>query len=859
MPKLNQFQSWLAGGAVILAVFLAFIFYQTNKPAPVAPEQINSAETQSTENPATENSEEPDEDEWGLVEGVWTRLRDRTRPIITLIGESSLNVNVNSTYTDAGATATDNVDGDITNKITVSGSVNTATAGTYRLRFNVRDEAGNSARTVTRTVIVVGSTTPPPDPNPEPPTTGDTTKPVITLTGEAIVNVSLNSTYTDAGATAVDDTDGNITANIIVTGNVNTSVAGVYTLNFNVKDAAGNSATQVTRTVNVQNSNASNRLLWGAYAGDSPASLTDFETLVQKPVDIQAIFTGWGSSGSFPSNFKSSLADKGKTLLIFWEPYGTTLDAINAGTWDNYMSQFAAAAKTYGGPVILSPLHEMNGNWDPWGGTVGNNNPTKVINAWKRMHGMFAGASNVKFVWAVNNVSVPNTSTNAISVYYPGDQYTDYVGIDGFNFGNPWQTFGQVFDSALATVKQYNKPIFLTSMASAAGSQKAAWITDGFTTQLSKHPTVAGWVWFNANKEQDWRVNSDSASLEAFKAIVPVGATPPLPGGSGTPPPPPPSTPADTDGDGLTDEQEINIYHTNPLIPDTDNDGVSDGDEVQAGTDPNSASPNTPPPSSSGPLWGAYAGPSNTDVTNFETLVGKNMKLQAAYVGWSSFPTQLKSTVADKGKTLVLFWEPHGTTLDSIIAGSSDSYLTSFAAAAQTYGGPIILAPMHQMNGNWFSWGGTVGNNTPAKVIAAWKKIHGFFPGITNVKFAWDVNHVSVPDTSANAITAYYPGDAYVDYVAADGWNWGNPWQTFGQIYSAVINTLKSFGKPIYLLSVASAPGTNKAAWITDAIKTQLPLYPEIAGWVWYNRNESMDWRVNSDNNSLNAFKSALP
>ncbi|MCX6800156.1 MAG: hypothetical protein NT091_03350 [Candidatus Falkowbacteria bacterium] len=43
----------------------------------------------------------------------------------------------------------------------------------------------------------------------------------------------------------------------------------------------------------------------------------------------------------------------------------------------------------------------------------------------------------------------------------------------------------------------------------------------------------------------------------------------------------------DTDKDGLTDQDELNVYHTSPYLPDTDGDGVNDGDEVSAGTDPN--------------------------------------------------------------------------------------------------------------------------------------------------------------------------------------------------------------------------------------------------------------------------------
>ncbi|PTX64211.1 putative secreted protein (Por secretion system target) [Kordia periserrulae] len=79
----------------------------------------------------------------------------------------------------------------------------------------------------------------------------DTVAPVITLNGASTINLTVGDSFTDPGATASDNIDGDLTASIVVTGSVNTSVAGTYTLNYNVSDAAGNAATQVSRTVNV--------------------------------------------------------------------------------------------------------------------------------------------------------------------------------------------------------------------------------------------------------------------------------------------------------------------------------------------------------------------------------------------------------------------------------------------------------------------------------------------------------------------------------------------------------------------------------------------------------------------------------
>ncbi len=79
----------------------------------------------------------------------------------------------------------------------------------------------------------------------------DTTAPVITLLGSSPVTVPLNSTYTDAGATAADLVDGDLTGAIVTVSTVDTSVVGSYTVTYDVTDANGNAAVQVTRTVNV--------------------------------------------------------------------------------------------------------------------------------------------------------------------------------------------------------------------------------------------------------------------------------------------------------------------------------------------------------------------------------------------------------------------------------------------------------------------------------------------------------------------------------------------------------------------------------------------------------------------------------
>ena len=132
--------------------------------------------------------------------------------MITLVGDAEITAEVGSTYTDLGATASDNYDGDITADIVTVNNVNVNTAGQYVITYNVTDSSGgNEATEVTRVVNVT-----------------DTTAPVITLNGDAQITVEVGSTYTDLGATASDNYDGDISADISVTNPVDVSYWKLY-------------------------------------------------------------------------------------------------------------------------------------------------------------------------------------------------------------------------------------------------------------------------------------------------------------------------------------------------------------------------------------------------------------------------------------------------------------------------------------------------------------------------------------------------------------------------------------------------------------------------------------------------------
>jgi len=101
-----------------------------------------------------------DKDEAGTDEVIVTvnETPDETAPIITLLGDKTTTLIIGDTYTDAGATADDNRDGDITVNIITVNPVDTTTVGTYTVTYNVSDAAGNNADEVNRTVKIVDVT-----------------------------------------------------------------------------------------------------------------------------------------------------------------------------------------------------------------------------------------------------------------------------------------------------------------------------------------------------------------------------------------------------------------------------------------------------------------------------------------------------------------------------------------------------------------------------------------------------------------------------------------------------------------------------------------------------------------------------
>jgi hypothetical protein len=167
-----------------------------------------------------------------LINVVGGEPADTTAPVITLTGNAVVLVEAGTTYSDAGASASDAGNRDLTRSLVVTSTVDTGAVGSYTVTYNVSDAAGNAAVAAVRTVNV-----------------RDTTAPVITLNGEATVTVEVGVEYEDAGAKATDSVDGDISARVEAVGEVNTEEVGQYQLVYRVSDSAGNQAEKIIRRV----------------------------------------------------------------------------------------------------------------------------------------------------------------------------------------------------------------------------------------------------------------------------------------------------------------------------------------------------------------------------------------------------------------------------------------------------------------------------------------------------------------------------------------------------------------------------------------------------------------------------------
>jgi len=269
---------------------------------------------------------------------------------------------------------------------------------------------------------------------------------------------------------------------------------------------------------------------------------------------------------------------------------------------------------------------------------------------------------------------------------------------------------------------------------------------------------------------------------------------------------------------------------------------------------------------------GAWLGfqPTDSGIKEFNQLEGRDLDIVHMFFDWNTnfdFVKLHADPVYANDAILLLTWEPWQYNTVQIMNGETDSYIRKMAQDMKSYGEEIWLRPLHEANGDWYPWamGYEGGLNTNSTYISAFRRIVDIFrsEGASNVKWVYNINCDNVgPNTS---YTGHYPGDDYVDYNSIDGYNWGttqswgSTWQSFDQIYLRGYNSLKNYDKQIIIAEWASAEiGGNKAQWITDSFNRIKSSYDKIFAAVWFSHDKETDWRINSSDATLEAYKNAI-
>lgn len=254
-------------------------------------------------------------------------------------------------------------------------------------------------------------------------------------------------------------------------------------------------------------------------AGESPSMVMSYKDFLQSP----------------PITEMDAVRSRGATPLVTWEPWAWgggvdqpayALARITAGDFDAYITQWGQSFAAWGKPVMLRFAHEMNGNWYPWAEGVNGNQPGDYVAAWRHVHDVVAatGATNVQWVWSPN---VPYWGSTDLAGLFPGAGYVDIVALDGYNWGTSqtWSSWISPVDLFAPGISQLRslapgKPVLIAETASSElGGSKATWNTD-LVSYLAAQSDVMGFVWFDMQKETDWRINSSDSSAAAFKSAL---------------------------------------------------------------------------------------------------------------------------------------------------------------------------------------------------------------------------------------------------------------------------------------------------------------------------------------------------
>jgi hypothetical protein len=253
-----------------------------------------------------------------------------------------------------------------------------------------------------------------------------------------------------------------------------------------------------------------------------------------------------------------------------------------------------------------------------------------------------------------------------------------------------------------------------------------------------------------------------------------------------------------------------------------------------------------------------------------QRYIGRRLDIEHQFWGACSFPTSAVQAIASHRRIPMISWVPAGPqtfSLDQIANGEADECFRSFGAGLAAWNHRLFLRIYWEFNGDWMPWSGT-----GSLFISAWRRTVTVLRsvGVRKASFVW------APNSPDCCFAASYPGNRYVDWVAADGYNWNSPdawcapathpgWCQFKEIFHGTSNNVEHVlgpQKPFMVAETGSREGGpgRKGRWFRkarDAIKAS---FPHMHALVYMDHDfsgsgECCNWRLDSSRSSLRGFK----
>ncbi len=273
-------------------------------------------------------------------------------------------------------------------------------------------------------------------------------------------------------------------------------------------------------------------------------------------------------------------------------------------------------------------------------------------------------------------------------------------------------------------------------------------------------------------------------------------------------------------------------------------------------------------------LLGAFVLPDGGDTTHEavsaavasrEELAGRPYDVAGWYHSWdATLPTAREQANADAGRWSMISWAPSDTV--EVRDGVWDGHITATADRLAAFGEPVLL--------RWF-WEMDATHNSalvhsPAAFIAAWKRVRTIFRerGADAVEFVWCPTAYGFSDWADQRALDYYPGDAHVDWVCADGFNWAPgradaDWRHVDEIFADFHAWAGGRSVPAMVgeFGVLERNPGDKAAWYRTAAARIPTRLPDITLWMAFDTHRrddhdgsDYDWRVTSTDSAARGW-----